>query len=128
MMKFALYLLGALALLNALIMWFAPMTWYEAVPGVAMMGPFNIHFIRDIALVFAFSGGALAWGAWKGAGLVALCGATWPVLHAIFHIQIWVARGLPFDDVAFVNLAGIQLPAWAGLYFAWRLYQQTKKG
>ena len=46
-------------------LWFAPHAWYERTPGVAMMGPFNLHFIRDVALAYLASAAALGWGAWK---------------------------------------------------------------
>jgi hypothetical protein len=96
-------------------MWFAPHFWYETVPGVAMMGPFNLHFVRDIALAFGMSAGALAYGALAHDRTAAVCGAAWPALHALFHSWIWFARGVPFDQIAFVNLTGIQIPAWLAL-------------
>ena len=67
-------------------MWFAPHTWYETVPGIAMMGPFNLHFVRDIALIFGMSSAALAYGALKHDRTAAVCGAAWPALHALFHV------------------------------------------
>ena len=111
----ALFIVAALNLGSALSMWFTPHTWYDTVPGVAMMGPFNLHFIRDIALAFGMSAGALAYGAFKWDRTAAICGAAWPCLHALFHIWIWLARGLPLDQIALVNLLGIQLPAWLTL-------------
>jgi hypothetical protein len=110
-----LLLIAAAHFTNALIMWFAPHTWYETVPGVAMMGPFNLHFVRDIALAFGMSAGALAYGALKLDRTAAVCGAAWPALHALFHIWIWFVRGVPLDQIAFVNLTGIQIPAWLAL-------------
>jgi len=123
MTKIGLYVVGALAVLNGFAMWFAPMTWFETVPGVSMMGPFNLHFVRDIALVYAFSGGAMIWGAATNVGAIAIAGATWPALHALFHVSIWMGRGFAFDEIALVNLLGIQVPAWAGLLLAWRLHK-----
>lgn len=112
----ALFLIAAAHFTNALIMWFAPHTWYETVPGVAMMGPFNPHFVRDIALAFGMSAAALAYGAAKSDRTAAVCGAIWPALHALFHVWIWaVHRGAPFDQIALVNLTGIQAPAWLAL-------------
>lgn len=125
MWKILVVALGAAALGNGLLMWFAPMAWYEAVPGVAMMGPFNLHFIRDIALVFAFSGAAMIFGAMRNIPVVAVTGAVWPAMHALFHIQIWMGRGFPFDEIALVNLLGIQVPAWLALIAAAQL---LKKG
>ena len=65
MWRLCLIAIAAFHFANGLVMWFAPHFWYEAVPGVAMMGPFNLHFIRDIALVFGMSAGALAYGAYR---------------------------------------------------------------
>jgi len=124
MWKSVLVVLGAVAVGNGIFMWFAPMAWYEAVPGVADMGPFNLHFIRDIALVFTFSGGAINVGVWKVRPDFALAGAAWPAMHALFHIQIWTARGFPFDEVALVNLVGIQLPAWLALFAAFQFMKE----
>ena len=115
MWRSILFLIAAAHFVNALYMWFAPHAWYEAVPGVAMMGPFNLHFVRDIALAFGMSAGALAYGAARIDRTAAVCGAAWPALHALFHIWIWFARGVPFDGIALVNLTGIQIPAWLAL-------------
>ena len=50
---------------------------------------------------------------------IAVFGALWPCLHAVFHIWIWVTmRGMPFDQIAAVNLFGIQMPAWLALMAA----------
>ncbi len=125
MWKWLLVGLGAISIANGFYMWFAPQDWYDAVPGVAAMGPFNLHFVRDIALVFAFSGGAMIYGAVRAMPAVAVTGTIWPCLHALFHIQIWMARGFPFDEVALVNLVGIQVPSWLALFAA---LQFLKKG
>lgn len=97
-----------------------PAVWYARTPGVIATGPFNSHFVRDIALAFIVSGGAIALGTAGAVRQTALAGAAWPCLHALFHLLIWFARGLPVDLVAAVNLAGIQLPAWLALWAAWR--------
>ena len=103
---------GLLNVSVAAYMWFAPQLWYDRTPGVAMMGPFNLHFIRDVALAFLMSGGGLLCGALKENKTAAVMGAIWPCLHALFHIWIWLARGMPLDEIAMVNLLGIQTPAW----------------
>jgi hypothetical protein len=36
----------------------------------------------------------------------------------MFHIWIWVHRGLPVDFVALSNLVGIQFPAFIALWAA----------
>lgn len=112
-----LYFLG-----NAVVMWVAPYQWYQAVPGVAATGGFNDHFIRDVAIAFAVSGAALIAGVRVGNQEVALFGAAFPVLHAVFHVWIWAFhRGCATDFVALINLVGIQVPAWAAVAAAARM-------
>ncbi len=121
MAKIVLGIIAVIYLVNATLMWFASMYWYETTPGVAMMGPFNLHFVRDIALIYLVAAGAFAWSVKNNTPQIAIMGAIWPCLHGLFHLQIWLARGVPMDEIALVNLVGIQLPAWAGLYFATQL-------
>ena len=121
MWRIGLILAGGLYLATAVYMWAAPQSWYEITPGVAMMGPFNLHFIRDIALVFLLSAGALAWGGLKNDKTAAVLGAAWPCLHAAYHIAIWLGRGVPIDTVAVTNLLGIQVPAWFAMACALKM-------
>ena len=95
-----------------------PMTFYTSVPGVEMLGPFSVHFIRDAGLAYLAGGATLFWGALKFNRPVAIAGTIWVCLHALFHLQMWVSRGLPFDEVGIVNLIGLQLPAWLALFLA----------
>ncbi len=113
-----LYAIGAMHVFAALIMWFAPHYWYLNTPGVADMGGYNQHFVRDIALAFLVSGLAMWHGARVRQNPVALYGAAWPVLHAVLHVGVWVQRGTPADTVALINLTLLQAPAWAGLWAA----------
>lgn len=120
-MKIVLFGVAGLYLVTAVLMFVAPQAFYDMTPGVAMMGPFNVHFIRDAGLAFLTSGSALLWAGLRANRTLAVFGAAWPCLHAAFHIWIWFARGVPFDQVALVNLVGIQLPAWLALLAATRL-------
>ena len=95
-----------------------PLQFYHLVPGVDMLGPYNSHFIRAAALSFSACGMILALGWHRGDYLLCLAGALWPVFHAAFHLQMWIARGFPADLVTVVNFVGIQLPAWAALWAA----------
>lgn len=103
------------------MMFFAPMVWYQITPGVVQMGPFNMHFIMDIGLVFLMCALAMAYGLLRHNQTALVLGALWPCLHAAFHIFIWFQRGVPFDLIALSNLIGIQLPAWGGLFLALQL-------
>ncbi|MEM6556838.1 MAG: hypothetical protein AAF642_13240 [Pseudomonadota bacterium] len=120
-MKLPLYAISALYLLTAIYMFVAPQAFYDQTPGVAMMGPYNTHFIRDAGLAFLTSGGALLWGTLNQNRAMAVFGAVWPCLHAVFHIWVWIARGIPVDQIALINLFGIQLPAWLALFAAMKL-------
>ena len=89
----------------------APETFYWRTPGVALTGPYNSHFVRDAALAFLCSGGAIGWGAAIWSRPLMIAGAAWPAAHALFHLQIWVARGCAPDRVAFFDWIGVIAPA-----------------
>lgn len=119
--------IGVLHFANGLWMWGWPMGWYQTIPGVADTGPFNMHFVRDIALIFLESGAGLIWATLRGARGIGLWAASWPCLHALFHIQIWIVmRAMQFDLIALSNLLGIQLPAWLALFLLLRTKDQTQ--
>jgi len=120
-MRIALLILGTLTLLTGPYIFFAPTVFYENTPGVSMMGPFNLHFIRDVGLAFLVSGGAVIFGVLQRNRGLAIAGALWPFLHGLFHLQIWTARGFPFDQVAGFDFAAVIAPATAMMILAWRL-------
>ena len=121
MQKLLLIGVGVLSVGTAAWMWGGTRHWYETVPGVSGTGPLNLQFAKDVALAYFSSGVALIWAGVNSDRSAALCGAFWLVLHALFHVWIWVHRGLPADVIALTNLAGIQLPAWGALILAFRL-------
>ncbi len=127
MSKIVLVFVGLLSLVTAAYIWIATQHWYEAVPGVKSTGPLNMHFARDVALAYLASGAALIWAGARRDGSAAICGSAWLVLHALFHIWIWIHRGAPFDTVALTNLSGIQLPAFAALVAALRLSNEEAR-
>lgn len=126
MSRHLLILIAVINLLTGVQMFVMPEFFYETVPGVEMLGPFNLHFIRDAGLSYGAAGLLQAWG-WRRASYSwSLAGGLWPVFHALFHLQMWLARGLPLDLVAAVNLFGIQLPAWIAFTCAWRLHNNAR--
>lgn len=125
MHKYLLIGVGGLSVVTAAYIWAAPRHWYDTIPGVSGTGPMNFHFARDVALAYFASGVALIWAGVKSNRSAGICGAFWLVLHALFHIWIWVHRGMVADLVALTNLVGIQLPAWAALLLAMRLHAKT---
>jgi len=97
-----------------------PETFYRLTPGLDLMGPFNMHFIRDVALTFLVSGGAMLWGSVKRNRVALLCGAAWPFLHGVYHCVIWWHRGFPFDHIWVVDVAGVIIPGFAAMFIAAR--------
>ena len=120
-MRACLIVLGLIHFITGPIAFFAPEAFYEAIPGAKMMGPFNIHFIRDVGLTFIVRGGAMIYGALHWNQGVAVVGAAWPALHALFHIQIQISRGLPFDFIMAFDFFAVVLPAFAAMFLAYRL-------
>ena len=115
-------LFGLFHLVNGIWMVVAPEAWYAAVPGVVATGPANPHFIVDIGLAFAASGAGMIAGFATGArqATLALAGATWPTLHALFHIWEWISDGLPKDTRELVSTAiGVIAIGLVGLALAW---------
>ena len=107
----------------------APAAWYVAIPGVRETGPFNPHFITDIALAFIASGAGLILGArtvaWVGS--VAVAGATWPALHALFHVWTWLSMGFPRAlPVALSEVLGIVAIGALGAVLAWLRVNQER--
>ena len=117
-----LLFLGGFHLANGLAMLIAPMSWYEAVPGVTGTGPFNHHFILDVGMAFLASGGLLALGASaaSSAASFAIAGAVWPILHALIHITGWFTSGFPTEPrIVFSEVVGVVALAVLGGLLAW---------
>lgn len=121
MVKIIIGVIAAFYFAIAVYMWIAPLPWYNNTPGVTLTGSFNIHFIRDVALVFLSSAGALAYGIWKNNVAVAVAGAAWPSMHGIFHLHMWVMRDFAFDEIAASDIFLVMFPAWIALYLSFKL-------
>ncbi len=129
MIRLGLAVLGLFHLANGLWMLAAPAAWYAAVPGVVQSGPMNHHFIVDIGLAFAASGAAMIAGARGHAkwAVVALAGATYPALHACFHVWEWISDGVPRDPRWMMSdLVAVMLVSFLGFALAWM--QARKEG
>ena len=119
--------IGLLHLASGLWMLLAPEHWYATVPGVIATGPFNPHFITDIALAFGLSGIGLMLGARRGTtpGAFAVAGTAWPAAHGLFHLWEWLTDGVPQDPMAATTaLIGVMLPGLAGAVLAWMRSRQ----
>jgi hypothetical protein len=122
LVRLLLLVLGLFHLANGLHMLLAPLGWYGAVPGVALTGPFNAHFIQDVGMAFIASGAGLLLGARKGrdAALFACAGAAWPALHALIHLDGWAMHGFPADPwIAASEAVGVMGLALLGVALAW---------
>ena len=64
----------------------SPAGWYASIPGVPMTGPFNWHFVIDIALAYLISATGLLIAAWRLNRTLAVQAASWPVAHALLHL------------------------------------------
>ena len=120
--RLLLPILGLSHIANGMFMLIAPAEWYATVPGVTLTGPFNAHFILDIGMAFIASGAGLAYGARTGrsAALIACAGATWPVLHALIHVEGWLMHGLPSDPtIAASEAIGVGVLSALGAVLAW---------
>ena len=110
------WILAIFYLVNGATMMAAPEWWYGATPGVSGTGPFNPHFVVDVGIAFAVSGGMVAWGASGGGWRLILAGAAFPLGHALFHI-VERLSGHGHGPIA-VEIFGVMLPAAAALWLA----------
>lgn len=125
MVKIGLALIGLLHVINGLFMLADPAGWYAAVPGVTATGPMNAHFISDIGFAFLASGAGLLIGIGRRLATFAVAGATWPALHALFHIALWFHHGLPAAADAWLSeVIGVVGIGALGLLLALRRGQQ----
>lgn len=115
MIRAALIALALAWSMTGLFIFAQPETFYELVPGLSAMGPFNSHFVRDVGLAFLASGALLGWGTRMGTPAIALAGVLWPLLHAFFHVQVWGHRGFPFDGIFAFDLAAVIVPPFLAL-------------
>ena len=118
--RLLLALIGVANVANGLFMLFAPGQWFASVPGVPV--PFNPHFVEDIGMAYIASGAGLAFGARAGrtSAVVACAGATWPVLHALIHIDGWLMHRFPADSqIAVSEVIGVVGLATLGAVLAW---------
>lgn len=106
--------LAAVNVLNGLVMLFAGLVWWSAVPGVSETGPYNPHFVQDVGAAFLAAGLALGARAWRTRYWpAAVAGAAFLVAHALLHL-VMIVTG--HDHHAATNLAVVVLPAALALY------------
>lgn len=113
-------LLAVLLGVNSIYQLIAPLAWYDAVPGVALTGAYNPHFVRDIAMAYLVVVLGLAWFAWRPReGWPALvCAAAFLGLHAAIHLGDGACGASPLKDFL-RDFPGVFLPALLVGAVAW---------
>lgn len=114
-LKVVYILMGAISLGNGVFMFVAPETWYHIeLLGVEDTGPMNIHFIRDIGVVYVIVGIALLWAAFNLARCyIVHIGVTLFLLgHALEHAMEIVIGDLPHSHWG-IDAGGVFLPGVA---------------
>ena len=125
--KIGLAVLGLFNVLNGLFMLALPVDWFGQVIGAHVpMGPMDTHFIRDVGFAFLASGVGLAWGVRSGltAGAFALAGSVWPMLHALFHIDLWAMHGMPHGQALINEGFGVVVMSTIGVVVAWLRFRK----
>jgi len=62
-------------------------------------------------------------GRWRR---LAIFGAAFPAIHGLYHVQVWIGRGLPLDRIAAFELAGVVLPGVLALVAAISLEERPE--
>lgn len=107
MSRNALFIIGSGWFISGIYIFVEPLAFYNAVPGLALQGPFSVHFVRDVGLAFFASGAVTVWGAWRRQRELAVAGALWAVLQAMFHLHVWGHRGFAIDGILAFDLAAV---------------------
>jgi hypothetical protein len=125
-LKIGLTIIGLFNIANGLFMLIGPAAWYARVIGDMPMGVMDSHFIRDVGFAYLASGAGLIWGTRNGfaAAAFALAGATWPVLHALFHLELWMANGVPHGAALLNEGVGVLVLSFLGALFAWLRFRK----
>lgn len=108
-----LWALVVFYLLTGLYLIIAPMNFYLTAPGVIDTGPYNMHFVRDVGFAFTLSALALAYGIRKNLKPLVLFGASWLVVHGLFHLVLFIGHHDHLAPVALIDVAIVVLPALA---------------
>ncbi|MBM3289825.1 MAG: hypothetical protein FJY92_06700 [Candidatus Hydrogenedentes bacterium] len=103
--------LGLLSVANGGWMLAHAPTWYDSMPGVTDVGPYNGHFVRDIGLAYAVSGVGFVWCAFnlRRCWPVVVGQALWATGHAVLHVLDMFAGRLPLTHWI-VDAPGVLLP------------------
>ena len=104
----------------SLLMIIAPETFYTEVDGVSNTGDYNIHFIRDIGLIYGTMSVSLilALAVPRFLFPLTLVPLLWVALHALLHVWDILAGRLP-PEHWLIDIPGVFLPAIIHGAVAW---------
>jgi hypothetical protein len=118
----------ALRLLAGTAIFSAAGHFHAHTQGVALLGPFNAHFIRDVGLMYIASGLVGLYGVRSGSMPLCVAAALWSCLHALFHLHVWIDRGLPLDGIFLFDLSFVIVPLFLVVLVLLRLRGGLKVG
>ena len=113
------WLLAAGLGINALWMLAEPRQWYDTIPGVALTGSFNPHFVRDIGCAYLACAVGLGWRAAAAmAWPASMVAALFLLLHGGVHVaDLLSGRCTPAGFVR--DAPAVILPALLALWLSW---------
>ncbi len=130
MMKAILLVLAIWHGANGLFMLLMPSLWYETVPGVTHTGPYNGHFIADIAIAFLACSAGLALAAFRSRPMAAafLVGpAVFLGGHAVLHLTEFFHGHMGATDIG-RDMFTILLPGLLPATLLWRNFEFKYSG
>ncbi len=116
--------------LNGLAMIAMPELWYQTVPGVTATGPFNGHFVADIAIAFLASAAGLAVAAARfriSAPAALVAPAVFLGGHAVLHLAEFFHGHMGMSEIARDTLL-ILIPGLLPAIVLWQDWQTAKQG
>ena len=108
-------LLGGLHLIGGLYMLLAGERWYTTTTGVAATGPYNAHFVADVAVAFIAAGLALLARSWRARySPAAVAGSAFLIFHALIHVAEFTQHPHDLRSTLFIAVLAA-LALWAAL-------------
>ena len=113
MTRLLIWAFVAFYLLTGLYVAVMPHDFYLNAPGAQATGPYNMHFARDVGFAFITSSVAIGYGVFAKEKPVLVFGSLWLLMHGLFHLTLWVIRGMQLDSAAMIDAVLVSIPAIA---------------